>query len=139
MGNEGREKHCLLLDKPLKVVSSELMERFVSKTWEGNVRELENVIRQGILFSSTDEIKPADVDLDSRQNNASPAHVIDGDLPYRAAKEEILKTFNHSYIGRLLELTGGNISRAARICGLERQALQQIMRRYQINANDYRA
>lgn len=138
IANHLLEKHSLLLDKPLKVISPELMERFVGKTWEGNVRELENVIRQGILFSATNEIKPADVDLDSRPNSVSPAQVIDGDLPYKAAKEEILKTFNHSYIGRLLELTGGNISRAARLCGLERQALQQIMRRYQISADDYR-
>ena len=38
----------------------------------------------------------------------------------------------------LLEEYKGNVSQVARQCGPERQALQQIMRRYQINANDYR-
>jgi len=49
-----------------------------------------------------------------------------------------LKQFNHSFIGQLLEEFNGNVSQAARRCGLERQALQQIMRRYRINADDYR-
>jgi transcriptional regulator with GAF, ATPase, and Fis domain len=38
----------------------------------------------------------------------------------------------------LLKETGGNFSQAARACGLERQSLQQIMRRYGISADAYR-
>ena len=132
------EKHCLALDKPLKAISTELMDLFLNKTWEGNVRELENVIRQGILFSSTNEINPRDVHLDGRQNQTYPVEGAGNDLPYKAAKEQTLKLFNHSFIGRLLEAHGGNVSQAARQCGLERQALQQIMRRYQIRADDFR-
>jgi DNA-binding NtrC family response regulator len=114
------------------------MDLFLNKTWEGNVRELENVIRQGILFSSTNEINPRDVHLDGRQNQTYPVEGAGNDLPYKAAKEQTLKLFNHSFIGRLLEAHGGNVSQAARQCGLERQALQQIMRRYQIRADDFR-
>jgi transcriptional regulator of acetoin/glycerol metabolism len=32
----------------------------------------------------------------------------------------------------------GNVSQAARMCGLERQALQQVMRRYGVRADEYR-
>jgi DNA-binding NtrC family response regulator len=132
------EKHCLALDKPLKVISPELMDLFLNKTWEGNVRELENVIRQGILFSSTNEINPRDVQLAGRQNQTFQIAGAGNDLPYKAAKEQTLKLFNHTFIGRLLEAHNGNVSRAARQCGLERQALQQIIRRYQIKADEYR-
>jgi DNA-binding NtrC family response regulator len=138
IANHLLEKHCLLLDKPLKTLTPELLDLFVNKTWEGNVRELENVIRQGILFSSTNEINPDDVNLDNRQNRLYPIESFGNDLHYKVAKERTLKSFNHSFIGRLLEATGGNVTQAARQCGLERQALQQIMRRYQIDAEDYR-
>jgi len=138
IANHLLEKHCLALDKPLKAISPELMDLFLNKSWEGNVRELENVIRQGILFSSTHEINPRDVHLHGRQNQIARIESAANDLPYKAAKEQTLKLFNHSFIGRLLEAHNGNVSKAARQCGLERQALQQIIRRYQINADEYR-
>lgn len=53
-------------------------------------------------------------------------------------KEAVLQQLNREYIGRLLSEAGGNVTRAAAKCGLERQRLQQVMRRYGINADDYR-
>ena len=138
IANHLLEKHCLLLDKPAKKISPELMDIFLQKRWEGNVREMENVIMQGILFSSGDEIRPRDVNLNSNRRSARRLESADNNLPYKAAKEITLKQFNHSFIGRLLEEYNGNVSQTARHCGLERQALQQIMRRYNINAEDYR-
>jgi transcriptional regulator of acetoin/glycerol metabolism len=38
----------------------------------------------------------------------------------------------------MLTLSQGNVTQAAKACGLERQALQQIMRRYGITADPYR-
>jgi DNA-binding NtrC family response regulator len=138
IANHLLEKHCLLLDKPSKKISSELMDIFLQKTWEGNVREMENVIMQGILFSSGEEINPRDVNLDGSRKPIPGMVPSDDDLPYKKAKEKTLKQFNHSFIGQLLEEYNGNVSQAARHCGLERQALQQIMRRYRIKADDYR-
>ena len=138
IANHLLEKHCLLLDKPAKKISSDLMNIFTHKTWEGNVREMENVIMQGILFSSGDEILPRDVNLSTSQKLNQRTEFTYNDLPYRTAKERTLKDFNHNFIGRLLEANSGNVSQAARQCGLERQALQQIMRRFQIKADEFR-
>ncbi|MBU1713342.1 MAG: sigma-54-dependent Fis family transcriptional regulator, partial [Proteobacteria bacterium] len=46
--------------------------------------------------------------------------------------------FNKNYISSLLSANRGNVTQAAKLCGLERQALQQIMRRYGIRAEDFR-
>ncbi len=132
------EKHCAQLNKPLKRISSELMDIFLHQSWEGNVRQMENTIMQGILFSSGQEIKPGDVNLGEGRITDRPAESVDNHLPYRAAKEKNLKEFNNHFIGHLLEANNGNVSQAARQCGLERQALQQIMRRYEIKADIYR-
>jgi len=135
------EKHCAKLDRPLKKISAALMEHFKKHRWEGNVRELENVILQGILFAATDEIRPEDVALEVQEPAAGEIDITGANgkpPPYREAKEKTLYRFNHHYIGRLLEEHGGNVTRAAQSCGLERQALQQIMRRYGIKAEPYR-
>jgi DNA-binding NtrC family response regulator len=60
------------------------------------------------------------------------------ELPYKEAKENNLSAFNAAYIGHMLTLSKGNVTQAAKACALERQALQQIMRRYGITAEPYR-
>jgi DNA-binding NtrC family response regulator len=132
------EKHCAELDKPLKKISAELMDLFLKQPWEGNVRELENAIMQGILFSTTDDIQIRDIHLNTNRPTQRPGEGSYNELPYKKAKEQTLKDFNHTYLSNLLTSNQGNVSRAARQCGMERQALQQIMRRYQIKADNFR-
>lgn len=133
-------KHCAKLNKPLKVLSPELLESFQERNWDGNVRELENVIVQGILFSTTETIRPRDIGLTpGGVSKPCPGEVTYEDLPYKDAKEAVLQRFNAAYIGGLLEQTGGNVTQAAKQCGLERQSLQQIMRRYDIKGDDFRS
>jgi DNA-binding NtrC family response regulator len=132
------EKHCAQLNKPLKQISPELMDHLMKHPWEGNVRELENILMQGISFSQDDSISPADVALDSKTVTWEAALSHYTHLPYKEAKEKNLITFNHTYISQMLTDTQGNVSKAARQCGLERQALQQIMRRYGIKADAFR-
>jgi DNA-binding NtrC family response regulator len=142
IANHLLEKHCAAMNRPLKVISRDLMQRLQEHAWEGNVRELENTIVQGIMFSKSDEITPEDLDIEAPSPGDSPdaAATEEGlqDREYRDAKEEILRRFNHAYIGKRLSETGGNVTQAAKNCGLERQALQQIIRRYGIRADDYR-
>jgi len=138
IANHLLEKHCAKLNKPLKRLSPELLEIFLKRPWEGNVREMENMIMQGILFSSSDEIKPQDLGLAEHARSDGLVDSFFQDLPYKAAKEQTLQHFNSSYINNLLSKCNGNVSQAARLCGLERQALQQIMRRYEIKADPFR-
>ena len=133
------EKHCGDLKKPRKNLSVTLMDKFLRAPWEGNVRELENVIIRGILFSPEEEIRPEHVGFQQAMEETSPIHDETlNNLDYREAKEEALRRFHSSYIGKILSNTQGNVSQAARLCGLERQGLQQIMRRYGIRSDKFR-
>ena len=138
IANHLLKKHCAELNKPLKKLSPELMELFLKRPWVGNVREMENVIIQGILFTDTDEINPRDVKfVKSQQKDVWLGKPLQ-QPSYKEAKEQTLKRFNAEYIGNLLAASNGNVTQAARSCGLERQALQQIMRRYDIKADAFR-
>jgi len=133
------EKHCSDLKKARKRVSAALMDKFLRAPWEGNVRELENVILRGILFSPEDEICAEHVGYQTAIEDHKTAfdHTVTN-LDYREAKEEVLRRFHSSYIGNILVQTRGNVSQAARLCGLERQGLQQLMRRYGIRSDAFR-
>jgi DNA-binding NtrC family response regulator len=115
------------------------MGQLMKHEWAGNIRELENAILRGILFAAGDEIRSGDIDLPKASTRSAPD--LDAgttDTSYKDAKERVLSVFNHRYIGNLLELCNGNVTQAAEKCGMKRQALQQIIRRYQIKTGDYR-
>lgn len=134
------KKHCLKLNRPEKTASADLMECFLRAPWEGNVRELENVVIRGILFAPDTEIRPEDVGMcGGGKARERTVQDVSASLQYREAKEEVLNRFHADYIGGLLSRTRGNVSQAARLCGLERQALQQLMRRYSIRSDDFRS
>jgi len=138
IANHLLEKHNKKLEKSVNKISTELMEIFMQRTWEGNVREMENLIMQGILFSSGDEITPRDVGFKKNTRNSGFTGRTFQDVAYKDAKEKVLKQFNADFIGNLLTMSQGNVTQAARLCGLERQALQQIMRRYEMKAEPFR-
>ena len=138
IANHLLEKQCAVMGRPLKRISAELMQVFMGLGWAGNVRELENLIMRGISFASGSEIQPKDVGIDLPATPRGMPAVDFGLLSYKDAKQQILQQFNAQYIGRLLSECKGNVSHAARLCGLERQALQQIIRRYGIQADEYR-
>lgn len=135
-------KHCKKMKKELKMISREVMDLLMKQPWPGNVRELENILVQGILYSKEDTILPADIPLKNTSLEKKNFTEIDSDnivvLPYKEAKEKILHEFNRDYIGAKLSISNGNITHAARQCNMDRQALQQIMKRYGIDPDSFR-
>lgn len=135
------EKHCEKLDAGSKRFAPELLEMLGNMPWPGNVRELENRIIQSILYSRTDEITPADFQIQKKEIQKQKDEIC-GKLSliktYKETKAEFLQRFHLAYLDRLLSAHNGNVTRAARSCGLERQALQQVLRRYNLSAGKYR-
>ncbi|SHK55013.1 regulatory protein, Fis family [Desulfatibacillum alkenivorans DSM 16219] len=131
-------KHCKDLGKLPVTLSPNFVSWLENQSWTGNVRELENTIIQAILFSEEGTLEPPKTAPAATQ---SPSRISVPDLSsqsYKEAKESILEAFHRNYLGALLKETGGNVTQAARNCGMERQNLQQILRRYNISAQDYR-
>lgn len=137
---------CCELHIPDKQFRIDALESLKKRPWPGNVRELQNTIRQAVLFCPHREITANDLPPSTGQHNGNTAatgvfgKTIAGlaDRAYKDAKEEILQTFTHEYMDRLLTQTEGNVSQAAEISGLTRAALQKIIRRYDIKADLYR-
>jgi len=129
--------------KPVRQISPEAMQWLMSQEWKGNVRELENTIMRGVLFSHGGELMLRDLGLPAEAGempNSSKdfENIGSGEFSYKDAKEKSLKEFHERFFGRLLSITNGNISQAARLCGLERQALQYILKRYGIQVEKYK-
>lgn len=128
-------------DRQDLVLSPELLQHLYQRRWPGNVRELQNIIKRIVLLAGRDRVELADL---NHSKNSSRHHLADSfeDLyatGYNEAKAEIIRRFSAGYLQALLTRHSGNVTNAAADCGLERQALQRIMRRYGILSTDFKS
>ncbi len=129
---------CRAYQRPKKSISPELMQRFLDHRWEGNVRELENVIKRAVVLSAGDTVYPQDIGWGTSPSAPAMSAESPDPAPYHEAKNSTLTAFNRDYVSRALRASGGNVTQAAQKAGLERQSLQQIMKRCGIRSEDFR-
>ncbi len=130
-------KVCAELDLPEKQFSLDAVDELTMRPWPGNVRQLQNVIRGAVLFCPHESIDARYLRRPEREERggAESAAMME---QYKEAKDKTISRFTVKYVSELLQKTGGNVSRAAEMSGLTRAALQKIMRRHRIVAEDYR-
>jgi DNA-binding NtrC family response regulator len=109
-------------------LSEETIRTLVAYNWPGNVRELESAIEYAVLHARGHAIVPEDLPekLQSAQVRAaarSPLSALFEDLPP-------LDELERRYLLYILEVTGGNRTRAAEILGIDRRTLYRMLERY---------
>ncbi len=111
----------------------EAMEVLKRHDWPGNVRELRNLIE--VAFYG--EHRPVDLTaflsfghLGGKRRMAEQEMIFTADRPFKDAKNDLIGSFERSYIQDLLSRNGGNISKSAREAGIERAYLQRLIRKY---------
>ena len=115
-------------------LSNEAVDALQSHTWPGNVRELENSIQRGLVLSGGRPIRPNDLGLGDTEARV----VVDPSLNYEEGKTRTVEQFQRRFIERALSESEGNVTAAARACGLTRAALQRIMRALNLDRERYR-
>jgi len=128
---------CSEMGLPPKEATPEVMSYLTSLPWPGNVRELQNFMRRLAVFATGDVLDMPQVYAAQNVLTAAP-QAASQQLPYKQAKDQVLRDFTRHYVCELLRRTGGNVSEAARISGLERVSLQKIIKRHDIDAESYR-
>ena len=92
-------------------VTAAALVRLESYAFPGNVRELKNIVERALIECRGDAIKPAHLHL---IDSTPPQPIPHGELPLNLEQAELM------LIERALEQSGGNISGAARLLGIER-------------------
>lgn len=138
------EMYAKEYDRPELEFQPEALQCLLRRPWKGNIRELQNTINRAVLLCHGNFITPADlVDPEAGESLATFEGLDDSacflTMTYKEAKQEVVKHFTRSYLTRALTDSKGNVSAAARNCGMERQALQRLMRRYRIKSHTFRS
>jgi DNA-binding NtrC family response regulator len=132
------KQYCKEFGKSARSLSPTFLDQLLRRRWEGNVRQLENVVKRAVLLSSGDVIEPHEIGLDQKSDSACISISEIHSMSYKEAKAAALHRFHTEYLSELLRHHQGNVTQAAAACELERQGLQQIMRRYGIKSEGFR-
>ncbi len=106
-------------NKEMKGFTPAALHRLLINTWPGNVRELENAVEKAVVMSRQDTLTP---DLMPSVSVAAESPL----KPLTEAKED----FERTYLKNVLQLTGGNISRAAQFAGRYRADFYKMLKKY---------
>jgi DNA-binding NtrC family response regulator len=115
-----------IYDEPQKALAPAAAELLTRYDWPGNVRELRNAVERAFLFCGDRMIEqshlPSEIHdfcpITPDASTASDMSVNAGDIPRLADAERLL-------IARVLKVTGGNQSDAARLLDVERHRLRR--------------
>jgi DNA-binding NtrC family response regulator len=122
---------------PPPALSPEAVHALQQRRWPGNVRELQNVIEHAVvLLEPGREVRPDDLPSMNPADSGSPPRTAFlamesmGDETYHGVRERVLSQFERGYLEWLVTRAGGNMSRAARIAGVDRTTLYRLMEKH---------
>lgn len=136
------QKHHEESKGPAFEVSEEALSVLQRYDWPGNVRELENCVVRAMVLAKSQVIQVDDL---PSEIGAGREGIPQGDLPTwedlkgakRAARDRITEEIERTFIEEGLRRNMGNVSRSAQAMGIDRRQLQNMIRKYGINPQDY--
>jgi two-component system NtrC family response regulator len=110
--------------REFKGLTADAIAALADWTWPGNVRELENRIKRAVIMAEGQRLTAADLEL--------VAAADDGALTLKAVREAA----DRQAIRRALARSDGNISMTARLLGISRPTLYDLMKQYGLENGD---
>lgn len=111
----------------IKGFSPEAMEALVNFDWPGNIRQLHNVVGQVVALSSTPLVPLAVVQKALKEDSVSL-------LPFKEARE----SFERDYLIKILQMTSGNVTQAAKLAKRNRTEFYRLLGRHQLDSSQFK-
>ena len=113
-----REKLSKDMNRPAPQLSDKVLQVFKNYRWQGNVRELENLIQRLMVLADSAFIDVADLPEQMRFN-----------INWRKGFNRTLADVEAEHIANVLNSVKGNKTQAAQILGINRKTLRVKMRK----------
>jgi two-component system NtrC family response regulator len=113
------------LNPGVQSLSPDALDAVGGYAWPGNVRELENRLKRAVIMADGKAVTAADLDLPSAAPNADLLPI-----NLRAARE----VADRKAIRHAMSRTENNISSAAKLLGISRPTLYDLLKQYRLSA-----
>ena len=122
------EKYAAAAEKPIRDLSTDVLQMLMQHDFPGNVRELENVIERTVLYETTGRLQPQSLLLHQMQETSQPVTSSPTDATTILPLDEV----ERRAIVHALKVTGGNMSDAAEQLGIGRNTLYRKLKQYNL-------
>ncbi len=138
-----RQKYNARLRKSVEKIEDEALACLAAYAWPGNIRELENVLERTILFAEGPRIGVTDLPASLRKQpegapaaEAQPSAASGPPGPLKEIVKGQVQAIERDLIVRGLEVTGGNVTRTAKLLKISRKSLQMKMKEFGLRGDD---
>jgi len=114
------------LNPGIQSLSADAIEAIAAHLWPGNVRELENRVKRAVIMADGKSLTAADLDLQAKAAASEDSMAIN----LRAARE----VADRKAIRQAMSRTDNNISGAAKLLGISRPTLYDLLKQYRLQA-----
>lgn len=111
----------------IRQLSPSALEALCHYAWPGNIRELENVLRQVLVMTDAPTIEREDLPIPL----SLPLPEARG-TSLKQAKAQVVEQFERTYLAELLRVHQGNVTQAAREAQKERRAFGRLLKKYHL-------
>jgi two-component system response regulator GlrR len=119
--------------RPVHGLTPSALQLLAAHDWPGNVRELKHVIERAVLMSTSPALVACDLEIES------DAPVLVTDNSFRNAKSRVVRSFERGYVEQMLSASCGNVTQAARAAKKDRRAFFELMRKHDIQPQQFRS
>jgi DNA-binding NtrC family response regulator len=106
-----------------------VLAELATHEWPGNVRELRNYVERSIVLQTARlSMLPSAGPLNPPTVTAPG--VVDVNVPYKVAKEALIDTFERGYVRAVIAACKGNMTKAARMAGIDRMYLHRLVQKH---------
>lgn len=128
LANHFRDLLAKRYEKQVSGFAADAMETLVTANWSGNVRQLFNVVEQSVALATTSSIPAALIQQALRGKSGEL-------IPLADAR----KHFERDYLTRLLHMTQGNVTQAARLAGRNRTEFYKLLNRHKLDPAHFKS
>ncbi len=115
-------KFAATMNSSVKGISPDALSAIDRWTWPGNVRELENRMKRAVIMADGKLVNSADLDLPGSTDEDGESDIIN----LKAVRDAA----DHRAIRRAIARTEGNISNAAKLLGISRPTLYDLIKQH---------
>ena len=131
------EKFSRELGKEIRGVERAAMDVLLTYSYDGNVRELENVIERAVTLEATDMVSVESLPMHMQSGGAMIQWAGDLDIPDDGVElDVIVENLERNLMQKALRRTGGVRKEAAKLLGISFRSMRYRLDKYEIDVDE---